>query len=133
MPSSNKNSSPSELLICTSSNPEDVRFNTLRKQGALIRHSNYDDPASMVEAFSGCEKLFLVSTQPSQWISITPRTEMDEKNTISLPLMPLSTSALSISITRLSYLDRTQEPGSCNRIFHRVVPRCSEEREIHDY
>ena len=55
--------STSELVICTSSNPEDVRFDTLRKQGALIRHSNYDDPASMVEAFSGCEKLFLVSTQ----------------------------------------------------------------------
>jgi uncharacterized protein YbjT (DUF2867 family) len=54
--------SPSELVICTSSNPEDACFDSFRKQGISIRHSNYDDPASMVKAFSGCDKLFLVST-----------------------------------------------------------------------
>jgi uncharacterized protein YbjT (DUF2867 family) len=62
---------PSELVICTSSNPDDAHFDSLRKQGILIRRSNYDDPESMVKAFSGCEKLFLVST---------PRIEMDFNN-----------------------------------------------------
>jgi uncharacterized protein YbjT (DUF2867 family) len=75
--------STSELVICTSSNPEDVRFDALRKQGALIRHSNYDDPASMLKAFSGCEKLLLVSSQESRWISTTPLTDTEEKNIIS--------------------------------------------------
>ena len=54
---------PSRLVICTtSSNPEDARFDRFRKQGVSVRHSNYDDPEAMVKAFSGCDKLFLVST-----------------------------------------------------------------------
>lgn len=54
--------SPSELVICTSSNPDDMHFSSLRQKGAQVRYSNYDDPESMVKAFSGCSKLFLVST-----------------------------------------------------------------------
>ncbi|KAL3420722.1 nmrA-like family protein [Phlyctema vagabunda] len=57
-----------ELVICTSSSPSSSQWDTLKSGGAQIRSSNYDDPESMVQAFSGCEKLFLVST---------PRIEMD--------------------------------------------------------
>lgn len=53
---------PSELVICTSSDPEDAQWNELKDQGATIRQSNYDDPDSMVKAFAGCSKLFLVSS-----------------------------------------------------------------------
>ncbi|KAG4033615.1 hypothetical protein MFRU_004g01190 [Monilinia fructicola] len=58
----NKLISPSELIICTSSNPFDPKFNTLRSQGVQIRSSNYDSPTSMVSAFTGATKLFLIST-----------------------------------------------------------------------
>jgi uncharacterized protein YbjT (DUF2867 family) len=53
---------PSELVLCTSSNPTDQRFDALRARGATVRQSNYDDLESMSKAFAGCEKLFLVST-----------------------------------------------------------------------
>ncbi|TVY45710.1 Quinone oxidoreductase, partial [Lachnellula occidentalis] len=51
---------PSRLVLCTSSDPSSPRWNTLKSQGALLRHFNFDapDPAT----FAGCEKLFLVST-----------------------------------------------------------------------
>lgn len=60
-----------ELVICTSSDPEDERWISLKSRGAKVRRSNYDDPSSMVNAFAGCTKLFLVST---------PRIEMDFGN-----------------------------------------------------
>jgi uncharacterized protein YbjT (DUF2867 family) len=60
-----------ELMICTSSNPDDGRWESLKAKGAEVRKSNYDDSGSMVKAFSGCSKLFLVST---------PRIEMDFNN-----------------------------------------------------
>jgi len=60
-----------ELVICTSSDPNDGRWDSPKAQGAKVRKSNYDDPDSMVVAFSGCSKLFLVST---------PRIEMDFNN-----------------------------------------------------
>ena len=63
--------SPSELVICTSSNTDGEQFSSLRQQGASVRNSNYDDPKSMVKAFSGCSKLFLVST---------PKIELDFNN-----------------------------------------------------
>lgn len=53
---------PSSLIICTSSDPEDARWQDLKSKGAQIRKSNYDDPESMIRAFSGCTKIFLVST-----------------------------------------------------------------------
>lgn len=53
---------PSELVICTSSDPEDAQWDALRTKGATIRQSNYDDVDSMTKAFAGCSKLFLVST-----------------------------------------------------------------------
>jgi uncharacterized protein YbjT (DUF2867 family) len=54
--------SPSDLVICTSSDPNSTKFTSLRRKGASIRSSNYGDSDSMVKAFSGCSKLFLVST-----------------------------------------------------------------------
>jgi uncharacterized protein YbjT (DUF2867 family) len=53
---------PANIVVCTSSNPEDTRWDSLRAQGASIRQSNYDDIDSMQRAFIGCSKLFLVST-----------------------------------------------------------------------
>lgn len=53
---------PSELVVCTSSDVEDARWEPLKAQGAVIRHSNYDDLDSTVKAFSSCSKLFLVSS-----------------------------------------------------------------------
>ncbi|KAF2740064.1 NAD(P)-binding protein [Polyplosphaeria fusca] len=57
-----------ELVACTSSDPEDTKFNTLKEQGVSIRYANFDEPATLETAFSGCTKLFLVST---------PRISMD--------------------------------------------------------
>lgn len=63
--------SPSKLVVCTSSRPEDTRWELLKTQGVSIRRSDYDDLDSMQEAFSGCSKLFIVST---------PRIAMDFNN-----------------------------------------------------
>ncbi|TVY55660.1 Quinone oxidoreductase 2 [Lachnellula cervina] len=51
---------PSQLILCTSSNPTSPRWNTLKAHGAQLRPFNFNapDPAT----FSGCSKLFLVST-----------------------------------------------------------------------
>lgn len=62
---------PQKLVVCTSSSPTDARWNSLRAQGITIRQSNYEDPDSMLVAFTGCTKLFLVST---------PRIELDFHN-----------------------------------------------------
>ncbi|KAF2636489.1 NAD(P)-binding protein [Massarina eburnea CBS 473.64] len=59
---------PKELVVCTSSNTSDSRFNALRDQNIAIRYNNFDEPESLERAFAGCTKLFLVST---------PRIEMD--------------------------------------------------------
>jgi uncharacterized protein YbjT (DUF2867 family) len=65
---------PSELVICTSPDSEDARWDNIKSQGVVVRQSNYNDPDSMVKAFSGCSKLFLVST---------PRIEMDFNNALT--------------------------------------------------
>jgi len=43
----------------------------IKDKDVQVCQSNYDDPESMVKAFSGCSKLFLVST---------PRIEMDSND-----------------------------------------------------
>lgn len=53
---------PSSLVVCTSSTPDSPKLLEARDQGVQIRQSNYDDRASMVAAFAGCDALFLVST-----------------------------------------------------------------------
>ncbi|KAF2804334.1 NAD(P)-binding protein [Mytilinidion resinicola] len=59
---------PSDLVICTSSDPLSPQFAPLAAKGATIRPMTYDSPASMVSAFAGCTALFLVSS---------PRISMD--------------------------------------------------------
>ncbi|PQE07162.1 hypothetical protein CJF31_00004814 [Rutstroemia sp. NJR-2017a BVV2] len=61
----------SELVICTSSPPSDDKFETYTSQGISVRESDYDRPETMVKAFAGCDKLFLVST---------PRNHLDYNN-----------------------------------------------------
>jgi uncharacterized protein YbjT (DUF2867 family) len=53
---------PTTLVVCTSSSIDDMRWDSMKEQGLVIRQSNYDDPDSMLKAFNGCTKLFLVST-----------------------------------------------------------------------
>ena len=62
-----------QLVICTSSNPSDAQWDSVKSQGAEVRQSNYDDKPSMESAFSGCAKLVLVSS---------PRISMDFNNEI---------------------------------------------------
>lgn len=63
--------SPSKIVVCTSSDPEDEQWSSLKAKGGIVRQSNYDDPDSMLKAFTGCSKLFLVST---------PRIQLDFHN-----------------------------------------------------
>ncbi|CAI6339233.1 unnamed protein product [Periconia digitata] len=58
----NKFVEPKELVVCTSSNPNDARFDALRAKEVTIRYNNFDEPESLEKAFAGCDKLFLVST-----------------------------------------------------------------------
>jgi len=53
---------PRDLVLCTSSNIQDARWDAVKAQGATVRRFNFDEPASMVAALAGCTKLFLVST-----------------------------------------------------------------------
>ncbi|KAF2281390.1 NAD(P)-binding protein [Westerdykella ornata] len=58
----------SELVVCTSSDPKHPRFDALREKSITVRYNNFDDPASLEQAFTGCDRLFLVSS---------PRISMD--------------------------------------------------------
>ncbi|KAI4850368.1 NAD(P)-binding protein [Aureobasidium sp. EXF-8845] len=51
-----------ELVICTSSDPEGSRFDALRAQNIELRQANFNDASSLEKAYSGCERLFLVSS-----------------------------------------------------------------------
>jgi uncharacterized protein YbjT (DUF2867 family) len=53
---------PNELVLSTSSNPNDAKWEDLKKQGATVRKASYDDISSMEAALQGCDRLFLVST-----------------------------------------------------------------------
>ncbi|KAH9865131.1 hypothetical protein IAQ61_009078 [Plenodomus lingam] len=64
----NKLIDPKDLVVCTSSNPTDPRFQNPRDQNITIRYGNFDEPDSLTSAYRGCTALFLVST---------PRIEMD--------------------------------------------------------
>ncbi|KAI3401504.1 hypothetical protein diail_10938 [Diaporthe ilicicola] len=58
----NKLIDPKELVVCTSSDPSDSRFDRLRTQSITLRQASFDDPPALVQAYKGCERLFLVST-----------------------------------------------------------------------
>ncbi|KAJ8067131.1 hypothetical protein OCU04_004504 [Sclerotinia nivalis] len=53
---------PTSLIICTSSDPSHPKFDTYKSQGIQVRKSDYNDPTSMLHAFTGATKLFLIST-----------------------------------------------------------------------
>ncbi|KAJ4313446.1 hypothetical protein N0V94_006933 [Neodidymelliopsis sp. IMI 364377] len=67
----NKLVDPKQLVVCTSTDPKDSRFDSLHSQAITVRQANFDDPSSLKSAYTGCDKLFLVST---------PRIEMDYNN-----------------------------------------------------
>ncbi|KAL1605369.1 hypothetical protein SLS60_004917 [Paraconiothyrium brasiliense] len=67
----NKLIEESKLVVCTSSDPSDKRFDALRERKITVRYNNFDEPESLKRAFTGCSKLFLVST---------PRISMDYNN-----------------------------------------------------
>jgi len=46
----------------TSSDPESSRFDGLRSQNIELRQANFNDSSSLKEAYTGCERLFLVSS-----------------------------------------------------------------------
>jgi len=46
----------------TSSDPESSRFDGLRSQNIELRRANFNDSSSLKEAYTGCERLFLVSS-----------------------------------------------------------------------
>lgn len=60
-----------DLVVCTSSSPQDPKFESLHAKDIPVRNANFDNPDSLEQAFVGCEKLFLVST---------PRISMDYHN-----------------------------------------------------
>ncbi|QDS77960.1 hypothetical protein FKW77_001680 [Venturia effusa] len=59
---------PKDLVVCTSSDHRSSRFDALRAQFISIRYANFDELASLTEAYRGCTKLFLASS---------PKIEMD--------------------------------------------------------
>lgn len=106
-----------ELVICTSSDPDDGRWGSLKSEGARVRKSNYDDPDSMAKAFSGCSKLFLAS----KWTSTMLPMEKVERSSTSMPLKRLSKLALNMFITRPLLLGRIRRLGSCKLIFEQKL------------
>lgn len=53
---------PSELVLSTSSDPNDAHWQKMKDQGAEVRKGDYGDLASMTKALQGCDRLFLAST-----------------------------------------------------------------------
>ncbi|KAF2201689.1 NAD(P)-binding protein [Delitschia confertaspora ATCC 74209] len=62
---------PAKLVICTSSDVNESKFDAFKAKGCRVRYNNFDDISSLERAFEGCDKLFLVST---------PRISMDFNN-----------------------------------------------------
>ncbi|KAI8934794.1 hypothetical protein NX059_008479 [Plenodomus lindquistii] len=58
----NKLIDPKDLVVCTSSDTSDARFQSLRDQNITIRHADFDTPSTLESAYHGCDSLFLVST-----------------------------------------------------------------------
>jgi len=58
----NRHINPKELVVCTSSNLSSSKLDALREKKLTIRHADFDNPSSLEKAFTGCDRLFLVST-----------------------------------------------------------------------
>ncbi|KAF2130892.1 NAD(P)-binding protein [Dothidotthia symphoricarpi CBS 119687] len=52
---------PKELVICTSSSPKEGSTPS-QTHSITTRHATFDQPSSLVQAYTGCTALFLVST-----------------------------------------------------------------------
>lgn len=50
------------LVLSTSSDPDDPKWDGIKQQGAIVRKGSYDDISSMEAALQGCDRLFLAST-----------------------------------------------------------------------
>jgi len=50
------------VMISTSSDSSDPKWESLKAQGVTVRHSHYDDVPGMTEAFRGVKKLLLISS-----------------------------------------------------------------------
>ncbi|KAI9701644.1 MAG: hypothetical protein M1820_006415 [Bogoriella megaspora] len=53
---------PEELVLCTSGDASASRWDSLKTKGVHVRFADFDDQQSMIKAFTGCERLILVST-----------------------------------------------------------------------
>lgn len=51
-----------QLVLSTSSNSEDRKWNDLKEKSTIVRQASYDDTSAMEAALKGCDRLFLVST-----------------------------------------------------------------------
>lgn len=73
----------SEPVLCTTSNPHNARWDALKAQGAIIRHSSFDDMESRIQAFNGCNTICWFRVLESRWISMMRLTATGGKNIIS--------------------------------------------------
>ncbi|KAF2165552.1 hypothetical protein M409DRAFT_67335 [Zasmidium cellare ATCC 36951] len=53
---------PSDIVCTTSSDSGAQKLQPAQQKGVEVRSANWDDQASFVTAFQGCEKLFLISS-----------------------------------------------------------------------
>lgn len=53
---------PTDLLISTSSDPNDYKWNALKVKGIEVRHACHEDIPGMVKAFQGVWKILLISS-----------------------------------------------------------------------
>lgn len=51
-----------DIVVSTSSDPSDSKWDGLESKGVTVRHGTYDDRTSLERAFAGCESLLLVSS-----------------------------------------------------------------------
>jgi uncharacterized protein YbjT (DUF2867 family) len=51
-----------QIIGCTSSEPGSPKWSKLSEKGVQVRHASFDDPISIKNAISGCDKLFLISS-----------------------------------------------------------------------
>jgi len=97
-----------QLVLCTSSDPNNSRWDDLKAKGVQVRFSKYEDPESMVKAFKGCTKLFLVSS-PSIALDLNnpPPGEGREKSHIDAIKAAQKAGVKHIYYTSLAFGDKS--------------------------
>lgn len=53
---------PEEIVCTTSSQPGEVKLQTFKERGVKVRSANWDSQSSLLDAFQGCSRLFLISS-----------------------------------------------------------------------